>query len=96
MSKKPDGTNGPKVHKAPVYKAKSLRGARRHAKAVETKAYERLTGAIAPRGTVRAKRRFNGDYSPVNKEASLQQAPDGRYAKSLVTKKKTKAVQEAE
>lgn len=36
-----------------------------------------------PRGTARKIRRAAGDFIPVNKEASVIEAPDGRYAKSV-------------
>lgn len=35
-----------------------------------------------PRGTARKIRRAAGDFSPVNKEASLIEALHGKYAKS--------------
>jgi len=37
----------------------------------------------SPRGKTRAARRAQGNYDPVNTEASLAQAPEGRYARNL-------------
>lgn len=39
------------------------------------------TKVKVPRGTARKLRRATGNYKPVNKAASLEQAPTGRFAR---------------
>ncbi len=48
----------------------------------DERAYYKARDANVPRGTARAKRRYTGNYTPVNPEASVEQHPQGRYASS--------------
>lgn len=56
----------------------------------EREAY-RVCNMKVPRGTARAKRRAAGNYTPVNIEASLAQAPNSRYSRSDMAARKAKA-----
>ncbi len=42
------------------------------------------TKVKVPRGTARKIRRAAGNYVPVNQAASLEQAPEGRFARANV------------
>jgi hypothetical protein len=42
------------------------------------------TKVKVPRGTARKLRRAAGDFAPVNPTASLEQAPEGKYARANV------------
>lgn len=62
-------SKAPAVAVAPVVKAKKV---------------PKVKGELkVKRGTARALRRANGNYTPVNKQASLDQAPTGRFARQV-------------
>lgn len=65
--------------KAKYFKDNSARNAARQAARVAKEARNKCEF----RGSARAVRRAAGDYAPVNKVASLQQAPDSKFARKL-------------
>jgi hypothetical protein len=99
----------PQVAKARYYVDNSARNTKRQAtrqQARRNKLAEKLNaGKPVVHGKARAARRAAGDFDPVNKAASLEQAPEGRFARSVVkaeqalhlqAKKKSKAGYAAE
>ncbi len=76
-----------KAKRATYSKDNSERNKRRQAnriqKAADKIADKKRFGNYVARGTARAQRRAAGDFKPVNEAASLAQAPQGRFARSL-------------